>query len=369
MANASQVTRGMDETIIAISTPRGSGRRGIVRLSGTESIALVEAAFERYPGSVNLAEANWQAIDGRLIVGRAGVSTPVTVYVMRGPRSFTGEDQVELHLPGSPTLLEMVVEVLRRGGARLALAGEFTQRAFLNGRIDLTRAEAVAATIHARSEGERIAALGVLSGNRASQIEKSGDRIAELLAGVELDIDFSDQDIDIVEPDGLSQSLAALAAELEKSSEQPGADRRSMSRRRVLLSGPANAGKSSLFNALAGAEHAIVSGLQGTTRDFLEVEIEVDGMILVIVDTAGDDFHESEVDKEAHRLREREKDLADHVVAVRCGISHEETTNDAAFDTIFLSHADLVPLSARPDFGKRAIWFSSESGEGLDEAR
>ncbi len=168
MADASQITRGLGDTIVAISSPRGSGRRGIVRLSGKKAIAFADQAFEAVGSSERPRDLDWQASSGRLIVGRAGVSVPVVAYVMRGPKSYTGEDQVELHLPGSPTLLEMVVEILRRMGARLALPGEFTQRAFRNGRIDLTKAEAVAATIHARSEGERLASLGVLSGDRAT---------------------------------------------------------------------------------------------------------------------------------------------------------------------------------------------------------
>ncbi len=369
MAHASQITRGLGDTIVAISSPRGSGFRGIVRLSGDRAVELAARGFEPDGHAKALTDLDWQTSDGRIVVGRAGVAAPVTVYVMRGPRSFTGEDQVELHLPGSPILLEMIVDVLRRSGARLATPGEFTQRAFLHGRIDLTQAEAVAATIHARSEGERIAAMGVLAGDRARMIESYGDRIADLLAAVELDLDFSDQDIDIVEPQGFCRSLITLARELQVMATKPGADRRTMSHRRILLVGPANAGKSSLFNALAGQDHAIVSQVRGTTRDFLETEIVVAKTHLVLVDTAGADHVGSKIDSEAHRLRTKEEDLAWHIVQVRCGTSWQFSAETDRNTTFLVSHADLVAPVERPDLGPRAIWFSAETGEGLDRIR
>ena len=367
MGHASQVTRGLGDTIVAISTPRGSSPRGVVRLSGDRAIVLAERFFHPDPGFPPLKHLDWQSSRGGFSVGRSGVTSPVTVHVMKSPRTFTSEDLVELHLPGSPTLLSMIVEVLCREGARAALPGEFTRRAYLGQRIDLVQLEAVAATIHARSEGERKAALKLLSGERSRCIESLGDRIADILAQVELDLDFSDQDIDIVEPEGLKAALEGLEETLRGMAEASAASRERSARRRLLLSGPANAGKSSLFNALCARDRAIVSPIKGTTRDYLECDLEIGDTRVTLVDTAGDDFAGGTVDDAAHRLRQRELESADHVLAVRSGV--EEAPSTWGGGLLLVSHSDLVDEDRRRRWPASALWFSVVTQEGLDEVR
>ncbi len=279
---------------------------------------------------------------------------------MRGPKSFTAEDVVEIHLSGAPALLRMVVDLCIREGARPAEPGEFTRRAFLNGRIDLTQAEAVAALIHAQSEAERRAALTVLDGVVCRRNAELSAQLVAVLATLELSLDFSDQDIEIVVAKDLDANLAGVVEGIDDLIAQGQSRRQRADRLRVLLSGPANAGKSSLFNALLGRSQAIVSEQKGTTRDYLEGELDLEGRRFLIIDSAGVDFVGGAVDQKAHLLRERERERADLVVEVRDGRLASQSPKESPalsrqpaepkFRTAVLrvwTRSDLVPLVDR----------------------
>ena len=218
------------------------------------------------------------------------MSVPVTLYAFQSPRSYTGEDLIEFHLPGNPLLARLLVDELLARGARSAEAGEFTARAYFHGRLDLTEAEGVAATIGAHSELELRAARQLLSGELARRLRPAMDVVAETLALIEVGIDFSEEDVSFLssadiarrigEADRTLREIVEQSARFEKLTHEPSA----------VLVGRPNAGKSTLLNALAGKDRAVVSPIAGTTRDAVSAEVALERGMLRLVDVAGIDF-------------------------------------------------------------------------------
>ena len=212
---------------------------------------------------------------------------PATLYIMRAPASYTREDIVEIHTFGNPAIQESLIDRLVRLGARPAGPGEFTRRAFLNGRIDLAQAESVQAIVKARSDAECRAALGSLTGRLSDRIRELRDRLAELSAEVEVSLDFSDQDVEIISFRTVTERLRPIRdklAHLLESKSEGGIRHYAVC---ATLFGPPNAGKSSLFNAILRRHRAIVSPTPGTTRDSIEALLVVKDIELLLVDTAG----------------------------------------------------------------------------------
>jgi tRNA modification GTPase len=259
----------------------------VLRLSGPAALDCVGDRFRADAPSADW-RGTYRTTRGRLRLDSQRVYTPVRLYVMRAPRSYTCEDVVELHLPGSPALVEMVLDdMLADGRLRAAEPGEFTRRAFLHGRLDLSRAEAVMGVIHARSEAELLAAGARLQGGVGRRVTVLQDEIAELRALLEVALDFSDQDVDILPPEQAQARLARVEESVQaaiQGGQWRTADRGAY---HVVLCGPPNAGKSSLMNRLCGAERAIVHPRPGTTRDTVSAAVEWAGVRLHLSDTAG----------------------------------------------------------------------------------
>ena len=215
------------------------------------------------------------------------ITVPADLYVFRAPHSYTGEDLAELHLPGAPPLLQIVLETLQRAGGRSAEPGEFTARAFLNGRLDLSQAEAVAALINARSDAQLRSAERLLEGALRRHTERLADGLTDLLALVEAAIDFADQDIDLALPSQLCRQLAPLRDQLQHVLDQSIRWQELNHLPQVVIAGPANAGKSSLTNALTGSARSIVTAVAGTTRDLLTTPLALPEGPCLLIDTAG----------------------------------------------------------------------------------
>ena len=230
---------------------------------------------------------DYAALRARLGLASCSVRIPAELYLMRRPRSYTREDIVEIHMVGAPPLVEEVLEALLAAGARLADPGEFTRRAFLNGRIDLTQAEAVCSIIRSRSDAEHRAAVRLLEGGLFRRVREMREELLALCAQVEAGIDFADQDIEIISADAAAEALVRARGKLAELAQGGRSKDVQEEAVRVVLCGPVNAGKSSLFNALLGEDRVIVASVPGTTRDTVEAVLEIHGVRVRLTDTAG----------------------------------------------------------------------------------
>jgi len=300
----------MDDTIAAIATPLGEGGLAVVRLSGPGALTIAEASFEPMgKSSLKPSKAASHTIHYGRIVRRGQVVDEVMLAVLRAPRTFTREDVVEITCHGGLLPAKLVLDALLASGARLALPGEFTKRAFLNGRIDLLQAEAVADLIHSRTELALVAANEQLAGKLSQRINQLRDDLLRTLAHLEAHIDFPDEDISPDTKDKLQSRLehaVAFMDELLRTANEGQILRRGI---RAAIVGRPNVGKSSLLNQLLGRDRAIVSAIPGTTRDTIEETANIRGLPVIFVDTAG--LRESGDEIEVEGIRRSHQMLAE----------------------------------------------------------
>lgn len=274
----------MKDTIAAISTALGKGAISIVRVSGEDSIKIVSEIFT----GKDLNEADSHTIHYGFIKDKEEFIDEVLVTIMKSPKTFTTEDIVEINCHGGIIATNRILETLLNHGARLAEAGEFTKRAFLNGRIDLTQAEAVMDLIESKSDSARRQALGQLSGRVSNQIEILREKIKDLLASIEVNIDYPEYyDIEIVTIDKIKTVTKELQTELEKLLKEAKNGEIIKEGIKTVIIGRPNVGKSSILNSLLEQEKAIVTDIEGTTRDIVEGSISFEGIHLNMIDTAG----------------------------------------------------------------------------------
>ncbi len=274
----------MKETIAAISTALGTGAISIVRLSGKEAIAIANQIFH----GCDLTKVDSHTIHYGYIKEKEEIIDEVLVSVMKSPKTFTTEDVVEINCHGGIMSTNKVLEVLLNHGARLAEAGEFTKRAFLNGRIDLTQAEAVMDLIESKSDIARKQALGQLTGKISNSIHEFREKIKDLLASIEVNIDYPEYyDIEIMTLEKIKKSTEELEEELEILLQNAKNGEIVKEGIKTIIIGRPNVGKSSILNHLLGKEKAIVTDIEGTTRDIVEGSLQFEGIHLNMIDTAG----------------------------------------------------------------------------------
>lgn len=357
----------MTDTIAAIATALGPAGVGIIRLSGTAALATAD----------RLASGVADQDDRRLVLRR--LAHPATrapldhglVCVMRGPHSFTGEDVVELHVHGGRLNLNRLLDALLSAGARRAEPGEFTRRAVLNGRLDLTQAEALIDIVEARSESALELAHRQRTGALSSAVGALAARIESLLVVLEASLDFPEED-DVRVMADQGDELAAIEGDLQALAGTFDAGRAIREGFRVVLAGPTNAGKSTLFNALLGADRAIVTARPGTTRDYLEERATIGGVPVVLVDTAGLRTTEDEVESEGVARARDQVVHADLVLAVCDGSVPLDEDTERWLATL---GEDAIEVHAKDDLRSRrgdiapALSVSAVTGEGMDVLR
>ncbi|RPH37104.1 tRNA uridine-5-carboxymethylaminomethyl(34) synthesis GTPase MnmE, partial [bacterium] len=368
----------LNDTIAAIATPSGEGAIAVIRISGPASIQIADRVFR---GGIPLAEVSGFSVHYGIV--NEPDQTPVDqvlATVFRSPHSYTGEDQVEISCHGGMYIAQRVLNVLIAAGARQAEAGEFTRRAFVNGKIDLAQAEAIADMIRARSEKMRQASFEQLQGRLGDRVRALRAELMDLCSLLEVDLDFSEEGLAVIAPDEIEKRLVAIDLALEgmvSSFEHGKLAREGVE---VVLVGKPNAGKSSIFNALLKEERAIVTPLPGTTRDSLEENLTIGGMLFRVHDTAGlresKDLAETEGVKRSQAIMERADILLD-VIDAATPLDREEVAGwrrgigPSQHCLAVYNKIDLVGKNAAAKLVEEpeSVAVSARTGEGLDELR
>jgi tRNA modification GTPase len=356
-----------NDTIVAVATPPGVGGIGVVRVSGPGTNKLAEALLGDLPPARRAALRDFLDADGCTIDRGLALFFP-------GPASFTGEDVLELQGHGGPVVLDLIAARAMALGARPARPGEFSERAFLNGRLDLTQAEAIADLIDAGSEAAARAAMRSLDGAFSEQVGAIGDQLTELRVYIEATIDFAEEEIDHLADEALVVRFEQLTSGVASLREQAGQGRLLTEGLRVVIAGRPNVGKSSLLNALAGSEAAIVADLPGTTRDVLRERIVVHGIPLHVSDTAGLREGGDVIEQEGMRRARAELTAAD--LALYVSDRWPLTADDAAFRDALPSKIKAITVRSKVDLADEGSWatedavaISTKTGDGLDALR
>ncbi|NIL99243.1 MAG: GTP-binding protein [Planctomycetales bacterium] len=378
------MTYDFTDTIVALATAPGRGARAVVRVAGPDVVAVLQPCFLADDGRQLRAVRQASLVPGRLQLGELHRALPCELLLWPDARSYTRSSLAEIHLIGSAPLAEAAIRRLCQGGCRLAGPGEFTLRAFLGGRLDLTQAEAVLGVIQAADGPQLDVALRQLAGGLSGPLAHLRDHLLELLAHLEASLDFVDEDIQFLSDEDLRRQLqaateqvAGIAAQMQRRGEV-------VHQSRVVLTGTTNVGKSSLFNALMEKQGALVSHLAGTTRDYLTATLDLDGITCRLTDTAGieqfDKTAAASIAAQAQLATDEQLRLAD--VELLClDLSRPQPpvrtprgdSQVRAKRVVALTKRDLLPRSPQPfdaaDSTTPVVAVSSHTGEGLDELR
>jgi len=364
------------DTIAAIATPYGESAIGIVRLSGEKSLEILKKIFKSPSGKIKPRYAHYG-----YIVNKNGepIDEAVVIYY-KAPHSYTGEDMVEINLHGNPLILKEVLNRILEEGARLAEPGEFTKRAFLNGKLDLTQAEAVAELISAKTELARKLALNQLRGALSREIKPLREELLMLHALVESSIEFEEEDIPTIEKEDLEKRLEKILQRVDKLLQTAKTGKAIRQGIKLAIVGRPNVGKSSLFNRLLGEERAIVTDIAGTTRDYIEETVNLKGIPISLIDTAGiretsDLVERIGVERSLQKLKE-----ADVVLFVLDASKEKPSEEDLKLarlvegvkkpTIVVLNKIDLgrkLDLSQLPLKAERVVEVSAKTGEGIEK--
>lgn len=360
----------MDDTIAAISTAQGVGAISIIRVSGTDAIKIVNKIFsnKKFLGAPSHTIHYGYIMDGDERIDE------VLVTIMRAPKTFTKEDIVEINAHGGIMTTDKILELLLVNGCRLAEPGEFTKRAFLNGRIDLTEAEGVMDLINSKTDISRKIALNQVGGKVSSMISDLRDELAGIIANIEVNIDYPEyEDIEEMTIEKINSNLSELESKIDKILKESKNGEILTNGIKTAIVGKPNVGKSSLLNRLIGEDKAIVTDIQGTTRDSVEATLRIDNLILNLIDTAGirktEDVVESiGVDKSLKLIDEA--DLILFVVNYNEKLSHDDLVIlDKLKDKNYITIVNKTDLDKKIDDDKlsNVVYVSALNDDNIDE--
>ena len=367
-----------EDTIVALATPRGAGAIAVIRLSGPDSFRCADRVF-RGRSKVHRAQPGL-IVHGFIVDAREDNKTldRVMLTAFRAPNSYTGEDVVEISCHGGPLLVEKVLDSLTATGARPAAPGEFTRRAFLNGKLDLLQAESVADLINAQSEKSLSLSFDNLSGRLSDRCRKLKEALVRQCALLELELDFSDQDVEFASREQIREEIVKLNQRLDRliASHRSGMILRQGAN--TVIIGRPNVGKSSLLNRLLERERAIVSEIPGTTRDTLEESLDINGLLFNITDTAGWRNSKEVLEREGVQRTRSKMEHADLLLLVLDRSEELETEDhellrdtEAGRRLIVLNKIDLPERARLRDTEKDdvVIRTSAKQGTGLDDLK
>ena len=366
----------MEETIAAISTPVGSGGIAVIRISGADAVGIADKVFK---AKQPLCKAKTHTVHYGFTVNDKGERLDeVLTTIMRAPNSFTREDVVEISTHGGSIASRRVLDAVIKAGARMAEPGEFTKRAFLNGRIDLSQAEAVIDIINAKNAVSQKNALSQLGGALSREIGASRSELVNLAARMQVLIDYPDEDLEDITTDEIAETALRISKKLRKLCDSADSGRIIRDGIRTAIAGKPNVGKSSLMNLLAGEDRAIVTDIAGTTRDVIEESISLSGVPLVLIDTAGIHATEDAVEKIGVERSRKSIDGADLVLVMldsQSGFDDEDReVLEASRESkriILVNKSDLGSAEyldmVRAEAGAApVIEISARTGEGID---
>lgn len=362
---------GWDNTIVALATPPGIGAIGVLRLSGTKAIDIVAGLFP----SKNLAAQASHTLHVGVLKKDGDVLDEAVVSIFKNPRSYTGEDVVEISCHGSPYVQQRVLDACIAEGARLAKPGEFTQRAFLNGKLDLTQAEAVADLIASNTKAAQKTALHAIRGGFSSVLHRLREELIRFSALIELELDFSQEDVEFADRSNLKnlvEQILRQTNELLQSFALGNVIRNGVS---VAIVGKPNAGKSTLLNAFLKEDRAIVSDIPGTTRDTIEEALNIDGILFRLIDTAGIRNHSTDVIEQAGIERSRQKikeaDLVLYLFDATATSGAELQEAEEALKAegvrylLVGNKADLI-VTDKAKFSQQVLFVAAKESAGID---
>ena len=369
---------GWEDTIVAIATPPGIGAIGIIRVSGENAFEIVNKIFP----AKNLSDQLANTLHVGFIKEGDKVLDEVVISLFKCPSSYTGEDVIEISCHGSPFVQQRIINAIIERGARLAKAGEFTQRAFLNGKLDLTQAEAVADLIASNTSASQNVALKNMRGGFSKVLKEMRERLIQFAALIELELDFSEEDVEFADRRKFNELLTELdttVSNLLSSFYLGNVIKNGVS---VAIVGSPNAGKSTLLNTLLNENRAIVSEIAGTTRDTIEEVININGILFRLIDTAGIREHSQDVIENIGVLKSKEKIQQADIVLYLFDINSMDDENFYSFlDTVKkenprvisvlnkTDNIDEVSLQKKTRLHQESIFISAKTKTGIEELK
>lgn len=364
----------MNDTIIALATPQGSGAIAIIRLSGAHAIEVVDKIFFSKKKLENMTS---QSIVLGTIKKEDEIVDEVLISVFRNPKSYTGEDIVEISCHGSPYIIKTILELLVQNNVRMAQPGEFTQRAFMNGKLDLAQAEAVADLIASESKASHSIALHQMRGGVSNELAALRESLINFTALIELELDFGEEDVEFANRDELSSLVHNLEVKIQNLIESFNYGNAIKNGVPVAIVGYPNAGKSSLLNLLLNEERAIVSDIAGTTRDTIEEVMTIEGIQYRFIDTAGlrqsDDTIEN-IGIERTKLAIKKADIIIHIYDIR-DEEHGQNAISPFLNEIAREGKKLIQVANKIDLKEELytsdtiIFLSTKTKQGLDDLK